>query len=309
MEVKKRLKGVIPAFYACYDDNGNISEERTNTLARHLLEKGVDGVYVGGSSGECIYHSLEERKLVLSYVAKALKGKVALIAHVGAPSTKDSIELAKHAEVCGYDALSAIPPIYFKLPDTAVSTYWTDIMNATDLPFIIYNIPQTTGYTLTTSMFSSMLRNDKVIGVKNSSMLVVDIEQFKAAGGGGNVVVFNGPDEQYVAGRIMGADGGIGGTYAVMPELFLQAEHLVKSGNFEEARSIQAAINHIIFKLCSLNASMYAVIKEILKKQGVEVGGVRAPLEEVPAEQMPIIDALHALIRSEIERYCHFRAV
>ncbi|MNO17231.1 N-acetylneuraminate lyase [compost metagenome] len=66
---------------------------------------------------------MDERKAVLSYVANNLKGKMTLIAHVGAPSTRDSIELAKHAASLGYDALSAIPPIYFKLPDSAVSKF------------------------------------------------------------------------------------------------------------------------------------------------------------------------------------------
>lgn len=157
---------------------------------------------MGGSSGECIYQSLDERKAVLSYLANNLKGKMTLIAHVGAPSTRDSIELTKHATSLGYDALSAIPPIYFKLPDSAVTKYWSDIMEATPLPFIIYNIPQTTGYTLTPALFEKLLTNKKVIGVKNSSMPPMDIERFKRVGGK-DVVVFNGPDEQYVAGRIM----------------------------------------------------------------------------------------------------------
>lgn len=298
-----KFHGIIPAFYACYDDQGNISESRTHALCDYLFEKGVQGVYVGGSSGECIYQSLDERKAVLSYVASNLKGKMTLIAHVGAPSTRDSIELAKHASTLGYDALSAIPPIYFKLPDSAVYKYWSEIMEATPLSFIIYNIPQTTGYTLTPSLFEKLLANKKVIGVKNSSMPTMDIERFKRVGGK-DVVVFNGPDEQYVAGRIMGADAGIGGTYAVMPELFLQANEFVKAGKFEEAGQIQSDINDIIIALCSLKGAMYAGIKEILKLRGVNIGSVRAPLEAVAAEDASPIADIMKLIDQAIERYC-----
>lgn len=298
-----KFHGIIPAFYACYDDQGNISESRTHALCDYLFEKGVQGVYVGGNSGECIYQSLDERKAVLSYVASNLKGKMTLIAHVGAPSTRDSIELAKHAATLGYDALSAIPPIYFKLPDSAVYKYWSEIMEATPLSFIIYNIPQTTGYTLTPSLFEKLLANKKVIGVKNSSMPTMDIERFKRVGGK-DVVVFNGPDEQYVAGRIMGADAGIGGTYAVMPELFLQANEFVKAGKFEEAGQIQSDINDIIIALCSLKGAMYAGIKEILKLRGVNIGSVRAPLEAVAAEDASPIADIMKLIDQAIERYC-----
>ncbi|ETT63961.1 N-acetylneuraminate lyase [Paenibacillus odorifer] len=298
-----KFHGIIPAFYACYDDQGNISESRTHALCDYLFEKGVQGVYVGGSSGECIYQSLDERKAVLSYVASNLKGKMTLIAHVGAPSTRDSIELAKHAATLGYDALSAIPPIYFKLPDSAVYKYWSEIMEATPLSFIIYNIPQTTGYTLTPSLFEKLLANKKVIGVKNSSMPTMDIERFKRVGGK-DVVVFNGPDEQYVAGRIMGADAGIGGTYAVMPELFLQANEFVKAGKFEEAGQIQSDINDIIIALCSLKGAMYAGIKELLKLRGVNIGSVRAPLEAVAVEDAGPIADIMKLIDQAIERYC-----
>ena len=217
---------------------GEISENRTKDLCNYLFEKGVKGLYVGGSSGECIYQNLEERKATLKYVAEAVKGKLTLIAHVGAPSTRDSVILAKYAEELGYDALSAIPPIYFKLPESSIYKYWTEIMESTELPFIIYNIPQTTGYNLSMNLFKKLLENKKVIGVKNSSMPVMDIERFKAAAGE-NFIVFNGPDEQYVAGRVIGADSGIGGTYAAMPELFLKAEEFVSSGNFEHARRIQ----------------------------------------------------------------------
>ncbi len=298
-----KFQGIIPAFYACYDDQGNISGDRTHALCDYLHEKQVQGVYVGGSSGECIYHNLDERKAVLRYAAERLKGKMTLIAHVGAPSTRDSIELARHAAALGYDALSAIPPIYFKLPESAVYRYWSDIIDATDLPFIIYNIPQTTGYTLTVPMFRELLANKKVIGVKNSSMPTLDIERFKRTGGD-QVIVFNGPDEQFVAGRIMGADAGIGGTYGAMPELFLQANRFVQEGKFQEATRLQSDINDIIIALCSQQGSMYAVIKEILNRRGVNIGGVRAPLENITSVDAEPITAIIAQIDKAVQTYC-----
>ena len=297
-----KYKGIIPAFYACYDESGEISSERIKELSTHLYEKGVKGLYVGGSSGECIYQSLEERKATLKYVSENMKGKLTLIAHVGAPSTKESIVLAKYAEKLGYDALSAIPPIYFQLPETAIEKYWTDIMDSTELPFIIYNIPQTTGYNLSINLLKNMLKNDKLIGVKNSSMPVMDIERFKAAAGE-NFLVFNGPDEQYVAGRVIGADSGIGGTYGVMPELFLKAEELVTSGNFEEAKKIQKDINDIIIALCSLNGSMYDVIKEIYKVRGINIGSVRGPLEPVTGDDLNKIAGIKDMIDCAIQKY------
>lgn len=298
----ERYKGIIPAFYACYDELGEISESRTKELCNYLYKKGVKGLYVGGSSGECIYHSLEERKATLKYVAQQLKGKLTLIAHVGAPSTRDSVVLAKYAEELGYDAVSAIPPIYFKFSESSVYKYWTEIMDATTMPFIIYNIPQTTGFDLSLNLFKKLIENEKVIGVKNSSMPVMDIERFKATAGD-NFIVFNGPDEQYVSGRIIGADSGIGGTYGVMPELFLMAEKFVSAGDFENARKIQHDINDIIVALCSLNGSLYSTIKEVLKLNGVYIGSVRGPLESVSGDDLNKIAGIKALIDNAIQKY------
>ena len=75
-----KYQGIIPAFYACYDEEGNISTKGVEDLTHYLVKKGVKGVYVGGSSGECIYQSVEERKIVLEHVVKAAEGKLTIIA-------------------------------------------------------------------------------------------------------------------------------------------------------------------------------------------------------------------------------------
>lgn len=141
-----KYQGIIPAFYACYDDQGAVSPERVEALTKYMIKKGVKGVYVGGSSGECIYQSVEERKLVLEHVMKASEGKLTVIAHVACNNTAESMELAAHAESLGVDAIAAIPPIYFHLPEHAIAQYWNDISSAApNTDFVIYNIPQLAG--------------------------------------------------------------------------------------------------------------------------------------------------------------------
>ncbi len=218
-----KYQGIFPAFYACYDNNGKISVASVRQLAKYLAGCGVQGVYVGGSSGECVYQSVAERKLVLEQVMDVIGGKLTVIAHVACNSTQDSLELASHAQSMGVDAISAIPPIYFRLPEYAIAKYWNDICAAApDTDFIIYNIPQLAGVSTTMPLFREMLNNPRVVGVKNSSMPVQDIQMFKDEGvrTGRGFVVFNGPDEQLISGLATGADGGIGGTYGVMPKLF-----------------------------------------------------------------------------------------
>ena len=297
----KKYQGVIPAFYACYDEKGEISPEGVRALTRYLIGKGVNGLYVGGSSGECIYQSVAERKLVLENVMAEAKGKVVVIAHVACNNTADSMEVAAHAESLGVDAIAAIPPIYFHLPEYGIAGYWNDISSAApNTDFIIYNIPQLAGVALTPSLLAEMQKNPKVIGVKNSSMPVQDIQMWKDAG----VIVFNGPDEQYVSGLAMGACAGIGGTYAVMPELFLKVYEHFQKGEMEPARQIQNDICRIIYKMCSAHGNLYAVMKAILAKNGVNCGSVRKPMPGLIDSDAAVVDEAYAMITDAIAKYC-----
>ena len=299
-----KYKGVIPAFYACYDKEGNISPKGVQELTRYFVEKGVKGIYVNGSSGECIYQSVEDKKIVLENVMKAAEGKLTVIAHVACTNTKDSQELARHAESLGVDAIAAIPPIYFHLPEYAIAQYWNDISSAApNTDFVIYNIPQLAGVALTMGLFEEMRKNPRVIGVKNSSMPVQDIQMFKQAAGE-DYIIFNGPDEQFMSGRVIGAEGAIGGTYGAMPELFLKLDEHVKNGEIEKARELQHAINAIIYKMCSAHGNMYGVIKEILKRnENLELGGVREPLPSLIDSDMPIVEEAARMICEAKEKY------
>ena len=300
-----KYQGLIPALYACYDENGAISPERVEAFTEHLLKKGVKGLYVGGSSGECIYQSVAERKLLLEHVMKVAKGKMTIIAHVACNNTADSMELAAHAESLGVDAIAAIPTIYFRLPDHAIAQYWNDISSAApNTEFIIYNIPQLAGVSLTLPLLREMLKNPNVVGVKNSSMPVQDIQMFKMEGGE-DFVVFNGPDEQLVSGLAIGADGGIGGTYGVMPELYLKIMELVKEGKVKEAQDIQYAADAIIYKMCSCHGNLYAVMKEILRmRENMDIGSVRKPLAALVAEDMDTVKQCATMIDEAIAKYC-----
>lgn len=299
-----KYKGVIPAFYACYDEEGNISPGGVRALTGYFVEKGVKGVYVNGSSGECIYQSVEDKKLVLENVMEAAEGKLTVIAHVACNNTRDSMELASHAERVGADAIAAIPPIYFRLPEHAIAQYWNDISSAApNTDFVIYNIPQLAGVALTMNLFAEMRKNPKVIGVKNSSMPVQDIQMFQAAAGD-DYVIFNGPDEQFISGRVIGAEGAIGGTYGAMPELFLKMDEYVKSGELLKARELQYAVNEIIYKMCSAHGNMYGVIKEILKiNENLELGGVRKPLPALAESDTEIVKEAAKMIRDAKEKY------
>ncbi len=302
MKDLSKYQGIFPAFYACYDQDGKVSAPAVRALAKFLLDKGVKGLYVGGSSGECIYQSVAERKETLENVMAEVGGKLTIIAHVACNNTADSRELAAHAESLGVDAIASIPPIYFHLPPKGIAKYWNDISDAApNTDFVIYNIPQLAGVALSVPLLQEMLKNPRVIGVKNSSMPVQDIQMWHDEG----ALVFNGPDEQLLSGLAAGAAGGIGGTYAAMPELYLEIFRCFQAGELAKGREVQNECCRIIYKMCSAQGNMYAVIKEILRLQGgPDVGSVRAPLLELEPGDRDAVVRAHEMIQAAIAKYC-----
>ena len=210
-------------------------------------------------------------------------------------------EWLEYLDSLGVDAIASIPPIYFHLPEYGIAQYWNDISAAApNTDFVIYNIPQLAGVAPTTSLLREMKKNPRVIGVKNSSMPTQDIQMWHDE----DLLVFNGPDEQFISGLAMGACAGIGGTYAVMPELFLKVYEHFQKGEMEAARQIQNEIDHIIYKMCSAHGNLYAVQKAILAKDGVPCGSVRKPMPALIDSDAAVVDEAHAMIAAAVAKFC-----
>ena len=278
-----QFKGVFVALYSAYEDDGRVSPNRAKKLARYYVGKGIKGLYVGGSSGEGVLQTEEERKILLEAVMEEVKGELTIIAHIGANSTEESVRLAKHAESLGVDAISSVPAIYYRLPVESVRQHWQAMIDSVNLPFIIYHIPQTTGFHLPIGLFAEMAQQEKVIGIKCSSESVFELQQFKVVGGK-DFIVFNGPDKQFLAGRVMGATGGIGGTYGVMPELFVALDKNIQAGELEKAWELQVKINGFVKRL-SATSSLYGSAKYILHLRGIETGQPRMPVLPIIKEE------------------------
>lgn len=278
-----KFKGIFVALNAIYDENDNVDLDTTKKLVEIYKSKGVSGVYVCGSTGEGFLLSIEERMRIAKAVKEAAGDDFTVIIHVGCASTKESIKLAKHAESIGADAISAVPAVYYRLPAASVEKHWNGIIDATDLPFIIYNIPQLTGFNLPYDLFERMARNPKVIGIKNSEEPVYGMERFRTIAGD-DFIIFNGSDEQFLGGRLMGANAGIGGTYGTMPELFVKLNQLVDDNKIDEAKALQFKINDIIFDLLSC-PSLYGAAKQVISiRFGVNAGQPRSPFLPVECD-------------------------
>lgn len=292
-----KFKQVTVALNTPFDRHENVDLAAARSVVDYFFEKGVKQLYVGGSTGEGFLLNAEERKALTEVVVQQAAGKMNVIVHVGCPDTRHSVELAKHAAEVGADATSAVPSVYYRLGEESVFRHWTKITEAADLPFFIYNIPQLTGFDLPMSLFERMLKNERVAGLKCSSEPVKDIMQFKQAGGD-NFLVFNGSDRNFIAGYLMGAEGGIGGTYGAMPELYLKMHELIQKDEWDKARTVQALVNPLVQRLGSF-PSMYGAVKSLITLDGCPMGNPRLPFLPVALDD-PRLLSLAGDIRQAI---------
>ncbi|MEG2002662.1 MAG: dihydrodipicolinate synthase family protein [Clostridia bacterium] len=276
------IKGVIPAMITPFDENEEVDVKRIVALTNHLIGKGVDGLYITGSTGEGFLMTNEERKLVAETVIETVAGRVPVIVHVGDIGTKKSIDLAKHAEKCGADAISSVPPFYFRFNNDDIFNYYKDISDSVQIPMIVYNI------CLAGLMNNAMvLRLSTIKGVQGLKFTgrehddMCEIKQLL----GKDFMIYSGCDEMATQGLLAGADGIIGSFYNLIPETFMEINKLAKEGDFVKAFEIQKIATKLIHYFVQWD--FFPIMRECLRTKGiVDAGYSRRPFAEPSKETM-----------------------
>lgn len=282
----KKLGGIYPALVTPYTPDGSINHEALREIVEWNIEKGVNGFYVNGSTGECHLLTLEERKAALETVVDQVRGRAHVIAHIGCVSTDQTIELGLHAKETGADAISAIPPFYYKFSADEIVAHYHAIVDAVKMPMIVYNMPAMSGVELTPELLKRLASNPWIAGVKHTSMNLFQLERMRKVNEG--LVLFNGHDEVCLAGLAMGADGAIGSTYNFMAEKFLKIAHYVRENQLDLALREQTSANTVIEAL--VHTGVFAGTKYLLKKlKGIDCGGCRKPFAGLSEENMRLL--------------------
>lgn len=284
------LRGLYAALATPYTADDRISDVCLARLIDVVLAQALDGLYVGGSTGEALLQSLDERRHVLEATAAHVAGRARLIGHVGALATGDARRLAKHCKAAGYDAVSAIPPVYFPASKASIHAYYSAIAEAADgLPVLLYNIPAMSGVSFRTDDLADLLAIPGVVGLKQTSLDMYQTEQLRRRLP--DIVMLNGYDEVFLAGMVSGCDGGVGSTYNIQGRRFRALLDLIRAGRNAEALALQGRINAVVDTLVA--AGVFPALKYVLWRMGVIANpACRAPLPPVAPQHHAALDAL-----------------
>jgi N-acetylneuraminate lyase len=245
---------------------------------KFVLAKGVDGIYACGGTSEFCLLTTEERKRCLEVIIANAGGKE-VIAHVGASSTAEAVELAKHAEKAGASMLSAVAPYYFGYTFPQIKEYFQKIAHATNLYLMIYNAAQARTYSL--AEMKELLEDEKVSAVKYTGYNFYFLERLIAAYP--NKKFYTGADEAFLAGAAVGSDGAIGTTFNYYADKYIEARKLFKAGKNEQALEIVHKLNAITEAVID-SGSVITATKYVMTLQGLDMLPVSrapfTPLEE-----------------------------
>lgn len=281
------LSGLIAATFTPMDDHGAVNVSLIPTIVDGLLERGVNGFYVCGSTGEGPSLTTVERKAVAEAYVSATRGRVPVVVQVGHNSLEDARDLAAHAASIGADAISAVPPTYFK-PNSLgclIDTVAQVCDAAPDTPFYYYHIPVLSGVNFDMPEFlkAAPVRIPSLAGIKFSCRDLDIMQRCKQIDGGRFNILF-GVDEMLLSGLAAGCDGAVGSTYNFLSPLFLQVIEQFEAGKLNEARATQARANDIIRIL--IDHGGIPGLKAAMTLSGLPCGPTRLPLRARSKEQI-----------------------
>ncbi len=277
-DLKHRLRGIFPAIVTPFGADGEFATGTFERLLAHLYETGVHGVYVCGQTGEGVLQTVSMRQQVAETAIRCSPKDRAVVLHVGATRLKDAIQLARHAEQIGASAVSSLPPAgHYNFAE--LRGYYAQLAAATSLPLLVYYYPEASRIDITLDQLLDFCTIPNVVGLKFTDFDLYKLHQIRQSG----KLIFNGRDEVLAAGLLMGASGGIGTFYNLVPELFLQIYECAQSGKWDHARRAQDQVNELI--RITLQFPMLSAVKTMLKWQGFDCGLCLPPRQNLTHEQ------------------------
>lgn len=271
-----KLNGIFVPHITPFRRNGDLDEEALRKCVRFWLEGGVSGLVPCGSNGEAPYLSREERMKVIETVVDEVNGKVAVIAGTGSMSTRETILFTKDAKDLGVDVALVVTPFYFKLSNKEIREHYKTLLEAVDLPIVLYNVPKFTAFSLDPAVIAQLTAEyENVIGVKDSSGSIGAItETIRLVGD--KISVLAGTADVTLPTLMLGGTGAVIAVANVFPKMCSDLYEAFRKGNYEEAGKLQRQIAHLNEVLVK-KYNQLSVIKEAMRMQGLPAGYPRMP--------------------------------
>ncbi|MCK9482218.1 MAG: dihydrodipicolinate synthase family protein [Bacteroidia bacterium] len=264
----KKMHGVVPPMITPFKENGELDVENLKTLVTYL-SKNVDGLFVTGSYGSGPLMSLEERKKVVEVSLETAAGQIPVIPMVGTTNNSDSVELAKHAEDVGADAVAAVGPFYFSHKEDSIIQFYTDLIEAVKIPVYLYNNPNFQGYPINIETIKE-LKDRGLRGIKDATFDIIMHAKYQRLLSDDSFDVVLGTEAMFASACVLGCQAFIPGLANAFPEINREMFLAGMAQDNATCRTLQLEINElrdVMYLARSTQLAVYAMleIREIMK--------------------------------------------
>lgn len=293
--MRVKIDGIMPAIFTPFTRGGKeVDYDRACAYANHLADKGVDGIFIAGTSGEGLLMSLDERKTLTEALIQAVGKRIRVIVQTGCLDTPSTLELTLHAKQAGAHAVAIYTPAGYAFDDAALYNHYKYIATrAPQVPIMLYNIPSFTNNNLSPDLIVRLgTEFDNIVGMKDSSGDMNHLVQVLAKSPKGFTVI-NGSDPFSYQAYLSGAKGTVSLTANVVPEIFADIYTSVQKGNLKRALKANEKMNRVIEGLGG--GKILAMYKEAVRQRGFDPGFMRMPHRECTvAEKKRVTKVLKA---------------
>jgi 4-hydroxy-tetrahydrodipicolinate synthase len=271
------LGAILTAMVTPFDASGHVDEEAAVRLMHHLVEHGSDGLVICGTTGEASALDDEEHLGMIRLAVEEMKGRCTIVAGVGSNDTRHAVHLTERATEIGPDALLHVNPYYNRPGRRGIVRHFEEVNRATDLPILLYNIPQRTAQDMPNELLAELAQLENIVGVKQANpanLAKID-----------GMHIYAGNDDMLAAVLDLGESGGI----LVASHLFGQEmrrmvdepehRHEIDDGLRDAYRDLGVA-------------PLACSVKAALNLLGMNVGAPRLPYVELDDGELEVVRAL-----------------
>jgi 4-hydroxy-tetrahydrodipicolinate synthase len=296
----KAFKGIFCPNIVIFDEKGAINYPEMERYIDWLVRAGIHGLYPNGSTGEFVRLSVEERKEVVRIVVDVNKGRVPVLAGASEANLRDILDMAEFYAGIGVDAISLVPPYYYRISESSLFEYFAEIARNSPLDILLYNIPQFT-QELTLEIMEQLLPYERIVGTKDSSRdlprLINTMHRLRAQRP--DYVVLVGCEEILFPSVAMGASGGTIATSGIIPEIIVEIYEKALAGDVERARILQYRIMDLI-NLMLLGVNFPEGFKTGVGVRGFDVGPPRQIMSDEERSYISDLEAQISCILSDM---------
>jgi dihydrodipicolinate synthase/N-acetylneuraminate lyase len=297
---RRDFKGIFCPNIVIFDSSGRINYGEMERYVNWLIEAGIHGLYPNGSTGEFVRLSWEERQEVVRLIAEVNSGRVPILAGASEANTRDVLKMAEFYASIDVDAISLVPPYYYKISDESLFEYFAEIAEQSPLDILLYNIPQFT-QELPLELMERLLPYERIFGTKDSSRdlprLINTMHRLRAQRP--DYVVLVGCEEILFPSVMMGASGGTIATSGIVPEVIVELYNQALANNVDRARTLQYRILDLI-NLMLLGVNFPEGFKTGVAVRGFDVGPARTSTSAGEQEYLLKLEAQIGCVLSDM---------